>query len=587
MERRLAAILAADVAGYSRLMEEDEDATLSSLQRLHSEVIDPTIAGHRGRIVKLMGDGILAEFASVVDAIDCAIELQRGLAEHTADLPDDKRLRFRVGVNLGDVIIQGEDIFGDGVNIAARLQELARPGGICIASAVFDQVRRREELLFEDLGEKQVKNIERPIRAYHLDYLSHENQTVETKTPATGLPDFPTPQKPSIAILPFNDLSGGADQGYLPDGLRLGIQATLVQLAGLFLVNAPAVVQYRNSGVSAVQAGQNLKVDFVLDGAVQQAGDRVRATLELTDVTANRIIWAKNFDSVLDDVFRLQDEITREVIGSLHVELQIGEAGRVWFSKLTSPEARECFYRGLNDLYVGTKEANASSRRYFEELHRIQPDVVNGPSNVAVTHWLDAFFGWTDPGAGSLEQATAWARRAITYEENDGLGHGVLGHALLLAGDYDEAMRICRTGVDYRASCPLTHGQFAIVSQYSGDAATAVQFATGAIHLERNYPIWLINVLASAYRDAGHLERSIPAAQQSVRLDPQKTDGRVILCSDYSLAGQDAEARRMAEEIIAIAPRFRISAYAKTQPYREAAALERVLESLHRAGLPD
>jgi tetratricopeptide (TPR) repeat protein len=339
--------------------------------------------------------------------------------------------------------------------------------------------------------------------------------------------------------------------------------------------------------VPAARAGHELSVDYVLGGAVQQAGERVRATLQLTDASANQIVWAKNFDHVLDDVFRLQDEITHEVISSLHVELQIGESGRVWFGKLTSPEARECFYRGLSDLYIGTKEANASARRLFEELHRVQPDAVNGPSNVAVTHWLDAFLGWTDPAAASLEQAITWARRAIGYEENDGLGYGVLGHAQLLEGDHDEALRTCRKGVEYRASCPLSHGQLAIVSTYCGDATAAINSATEAISLERNYPAWLINVLASAYRDSGNLERSIPAARESVRLDPQKTEGRIILCSDYSLAGQGEDARRVAEEIVTIDPRFSLSTYARTQPYKEATVLERLLESLHQAGLPN
>jgi class 3 adenylate cyclase len=586
MSRRLAAILAADVAGYSRLMEEDEDGTLASLQALHAGVIDPTIAKHHGRIVKLMGDGLLAEFASVADALDCALDIQQGVERRGTELPADQRLRYRIGINLGDVIIREDDIYGDGVNIAARLQELAAPGAVCIAGAVFDQIRRRTGLAFDDLGEQRVKNIERPLRVYRVVLDTGATTTGTQAAPVVPFLDFPSPQRPSIAILPFKTLSTDPGQDYLSDGLRLGIQATLVQLSGLFLVNAPVMNQYRDTEVSAARAGHELKVDYVLGGAIQQAGSRMRAILELTDAAAGQIIWAKNFDRVLDDVFKLQDEITREVISSLHLELLIGEPGRVWYGKLNGPEARECFYRGLSDLYKGTKEANASARRYFEELAWVQPDIVNGPSNVAVTHWLDAFLGWSDPD-DSMEQATIWAKKAVTYEDNDGLGYGVLGHALLLAGRYDEAVETCRKGVEYRASCPLSHGQLAMVSIYCGDAETAVKLATEAISLERTYPPWLINVLAGAYRDAGDLAKSIPAARESVRLDPRTTDGRIILCSDYSLAGQRDEAERVAEDIVAIDPRFRLADFARTQPYKEAEVLERLVESLRKAGLPD
>jgi class 3 adenylate cyclase/tetratricopeptide (TPR) repeat protein len=586
MSRRLAAILAADVAGYSRLMEEDEDGTLSSLHALQAEVIDPTIAKHRGRIVKLMGDGLLAEFASVADAVDCALDVQQGIAERAAGLPENRQLRFRIGINLGDIIIRENDIYGDGVNIAARLQELAAPGAVCIAGAVFDQMRRRTGLAFDDLGEQRVKNIERPLRVYRVVSGVGSTSATTLKVSGTSFLDFHSPQKPSIAILPFKSLSTDPGQDYLSDGIRLGIQATLVQLSGLFLVNAPAANQYRNAEVSAARAGHELKVDYVLGGAIQQAGNRVRAILELTDTSAGQIVWAKNFDRVLDDVFKLQDEITEEVISSLHLEILIGEPGRIWYGKLTSPEARECFYRGLSDLYKGTKEANASARRYFEELTRVQPDIVNGPSNVSVTHWLDAFFGWTDPG-DSMEQAMIWAKKAVEYEDNDGLGYGVLGHALLLAGRHEEAIESCRKGVAYRASCPLSHGQLALVSTYCGDATTAVKLATEAISLERTYPTWLINVLAGAYRDAGALDKSIPAARESVRLDPRTTDGRIILCSDYSLAGQRDEAKRVAEDIVAMDPGFRLADYARTQPYKEPEVLERLVESLREAGLPD
>jgi len=589
VQRRLAAILAADVVGYSRLMRADEEDTLARLKTLRAEAIDPKITAHGGRIVKLMGDGALVEFSSVVDAVRCAAEIQRALAERNAELTEEAVIRLRIGINLGDIMVDQDDIYGDGVNVASRLENLADSGGICISGTVHDQVAGKIPETFEFMGEQALKNIEEPVRAYRVVTGERPSAALQTATAAadTSALEFSPPERPSVAILPFKSLGSDPDQGYLADGLRLGIQATLVQLSGLFLVNAPALNAYRDKDVSALAAGSELGVHYVLEGAVQQAGKRIRATVQLTDVAAKRTIWAERYDRILNDVFELQDEITREVIASLNIELLSSEVGRVWFGKLSCPQAREYYYRGLSHLYEGNKDDNAASRHMFEELYRVQPESVLGPSNISVTHWLDAFFGWTDPSAGSIEQAACWAKKAMEYEDNNGIGHAVFGHLQLLEGKYDEALAICSKGIELRSSCPLAHGLLGLVLNYTGDARAAIKRVREALQLERVYPAWMINVLATAYRDCGEVDLSIPAAKEAMRLDPQQNDARLILCSDYNLAADHDQARRVAAEIIASDPTFRLSTYAKSQPYKTQAPLERVLEALREAGLPD
>ncbi len=588
LPRKLAAILYADVAGYSRLMGEDEDATHRTLSE-YLDLMSSTVESNGGQVMHYAGDAMLAQFTAVLDALSSAIAIQNELRTRNAALPDERKVQFRVGVNSGDVIEDRGDIYGDGVNVAARLETLAEPGGVCISDAVRTAIGNKLPFQYVSIGEHQVKNITEPVRAYRVfngDRISATPGTANLAPDSSSL-EFSAPERPSVAILPFKSLGSDPDQDYLADGIRFGIQATLVQLSGLFLVNAPVLNAYRERDVSATSAGAELGVRYVLEGAVQQAGKRIRVTVQLTDVDAKQTIWAERYDRILEDVFKLQDEITGEVISSLNVKLLESDSGRIWFGKLTSPEAREYYYRGISYLYEGNKEDNAAARHMFEELYRVQPDSVTGPSNISVTHWLDAFFDWTDPSAGSTEQAATWAQKAMQYEDNNGIGHAVFGHLQLLDGKYDEALATCSTAVDLRSSCPLAHGLSGLVLNYCGDAGAAVKCVKEALRLERVYPAWMINVLAAAYRDSGEVELSIPAAKESVRLDPQTNDARLILCSDYSFAADHDQARGIADEIIASDPAFRLSTYAKSQPYKNPMPLERVIKALREAGLPD
>ncbi len=587
--RKLTTILSADVVGYSRLMHADEEGTLATLKTHRRELIDPKIAEHRGRIVKTTGDGMLLEFPSVGDAVHFAIEVQEAMTQRNADVAADRRMLFRVGINLGDVIVDEDDIFGDGVNVAARLETLARPGSICVSSIVRDQIAGKIDHAIHDMGDQALKNIEDPVHAYRILTGVTSFPTIDrahVSLDSTSF-EFSPFERPSIAILPFKNLSGDPHQDYLSEGLRLGILSSLVQLSGLFLIGTNAVNGYRGRDVPASQAGSEVRVRYVLDGAVQQAGNRIRATLQLTDVEAGEIIWAERYDRDLDDLFKMQDEITQEVIISLDVQLLGREQDRIWFSKLTSPNAREFFLRGISHFYLFNKEDNASARRLSEELYRVQPDSVYGPSIVGVTHWFDAFFGWSESPARSYEQAAEWAEKTIEYEDDNGLGHAILGHMQLLEGRHDEALAHCQIAAEIRSSCPLAFGLLASVQNYCGDSHAAIKNVKDALQMERIYPPWLVNVLATAYRDGGKVNLSIPAAREAARLDPQQTEARVILCSDYKLGGFGDEAKEVAREILSIDPAFRLSSFAESQPYKRKDTLDRLIETLRDAGLPD
>jgi adenylate cyclase len=589
VQRRLAAIVTADVVGYSRLMSEDETGTLANLKRCREAIIAPTITEHGGRTLKLMGDGMLVEFGSAVDALECAVAIQRGMATRNADVERNRRIFLRIGINVGDVIVEDDDLYGDGVNVAARLETLASAGGICISGTVHDQVAGKIAQTPVYMGKQALKNIEKPVRAYRIqadDAVVVAEESGGASVEALTL-DFLPPERPSVAIVPFKSMGADPEQAYLADGIRLGIQSTLVQLSGLFLVNAPAMNAYRGQDVTPGLVGSELDVRYVLEGAVQKAGNRVRATVQLTDVAAKATIWAERYDRLLDDVFDLQDEISREVVSSLSVRLFSSDIDPTSFGKLSGSEAREYFCRGISHLYKGTPEDNVVARETFEKLFRVEPRSVLGPSNVSVTHWVDAFFGWSDNTKESIERATEWAERALEYAENNGLGHTVLGHLQLLERRYEEALAISAKGVQLRPNCPMAHGLLGSVLNYYGDPQGAVKSLRNALGLSRVYPVWLINLLAAAYRDSGQVDLSIPAAKEAARLDPDDNEARLILCSDYAMTANLEEARTTAEKILAREPSFGISAYARKHPYKNHASLDRVVEALREAGLPD
>jgi adenylate cyclase len=586
MERKLAAILAADVVGFSRLVGANETRTLAALKSHRQDLIDPEIAQRGGRVFKTTGDGALVEFPSVVAAVECAVAIQRGMAERNRDVPKHQRIDFRIGINLDEVVVDDADIFGDGVNVASRLESIAEPGTICISGAVFGQVKNRVDLRFEDLGGQRLKNIAELVHVYRIDPAG--SGIVPRPLVWTG-EDLPLPNKPSIAILPFANLSGDPDQDYFADGLRLDVQAALVHASGLFLIAPASVNQYRDVEVTAEQVGREMGVRYILQGAVRRSGQGIRVTLELTDVAARQIVWAERYDRMLDDTFAMHDEIAAEVLKALDVKLASGEK---WLlhSTVRNLEALDPFYRGLSRFYAGTRADNAAARELFEAVARLQPDSPIGPAYLCFTYWADAFRGWTDSAESkeqSLAQAALWAERAIKAKGSIGLAHIVLASIHLLNRRHDEALATCYKAVELRPNCPTANSYLANVLHYCGRPGEAITKVQEAIRITPVYPPWYMTLLAAAYRDSGEIGKSISAAEHGIRLSPNDRDARLVLCSDYSLVGQRQQAQRIGQEIIAIEPTLSLAKYAESQPYRDEETLRRLVDSLREAGLPE
>jgi TolB-like protein/Tfp pilus assembly protein PilF len=397
---------------------------------------------------------------------------------------------------------------------------------------------------------------------------------------------LPLPQKPSIAIMPFVNLSGDPAQDYLADGLRLDVQAALVKASGLFLIAPNTVARYRSAEISPEEAGRQMGVRYVLEGAVRRSGQRIRTTVELTDVVARQIVWAEQYDRVLDDGLTVQDEIAAEVLKALDVKLASGER---WLlhSTLKSLEALDFFYRGLSRFYAGSKDDNAAAREMFERVARLQPDSAVGPAYLCFTHWVDAFRGWTDSKERSLTQAARWAETAVRHTNSNGLAHIVLASIHLLQRRHDQALTDCYRAVELRPNCPTANSYLANVLHYCGRPAEAVTKLKEAIRITPVYPPWYMSLLAAAYRESGQVAQSITAARHGIRLSPSDPEPRLVLCSDYVLAGQPKQAREVAQEIVAIDPTFSTGRYLARQPYKEERTLQRLADRFREAGLPE
>jgi len=380
VERRLAAVLAADVSGYSRLMGIDEEGTLAALKAYRREIIDPKIAEHRGRIVKTTGDGVLVEFASTVDAVRCAIDIQRAMPARSADMPPEKKIEFRIGINVGDIIVDGEDIFGDGVNVAARLESISEPGGICISDVVHQQVSGRVEAGFADLGDQNLKNIARPVRAYRIEL---EEACAEPPAAAPAAPAaFALPDGPSIAVLPFQNMSGDAEQDYFCDGLVEDIITTLSKLAGLRVIARNSTFVYKGRSVDVRDAAKQLGVRYVLEGSVRKSGNRIRITAQLIDAKDGAHLWAERYDRAIDDIFAIQDEITLVLATEMQVKLTEGEQARLRYTTTKNVEAWTYWVQGLSH-YRGpaTKENMGPARLYWEKALALDPTSAGAQRN--------------------------------------------------------------------------------------------------------------------------------------------------------------------------------------------------------------
>ena len=427
VERRLTAILAADVAGYSRLIGADEEGTLAQLKAFRKTLVDPTIAKHRGRIVKTTGDGMLVEFASAVDAARCAVEVQRGMADENTEIPQAKRIEFRIGIHLGDIIIDDNDIFGDGVNIAARLESIAVPGGISISRAVHDQVRDRINVCFDDKGEIALKNIARPVQVFAISGAKELKTTVSPESkPALALPD-----KPSIAVLPFTNMSGDPEQDYFADGMVEDIITALSHFKALFVIARNSSFTYKGRAVDVKQVGRELGVRYVLEGSVRKAANRVRITGQLVDTATGAHLWAERFDGGLGDIFDLQDQVTESVVGAIAPAVEKAEIERAKRKPTESLDAYALYLRGLARFYqFANRQANDEALRLFNSAIELDPDFASAYGRAASCYVIAKINGWISGTPNEIAEVTRLAQRAVELGKDDAIALAASGYAL-------------------------------------------------------------------------------------------------------------------------------------------------------------
>jgi adenylate cyclase len=487
--RKLAAILAADVVGYSRLVGVDEEGTIARLNALREELIDPNLAQHHGRVFKTTGDGMLVEFASVVDAVRSAVEVQRAIAERNADIPEDRRIEFRVGVNLGDIIVQGDDILGDGVNVAARLEEIAEPGGICVHRNVRNQVRDKLDLVFEDMGEVEVKNIARPVPVFRLaldDADSEVNRSASFRR-ALELPD-----KPSIAVLPFENMSGDPEQEFFADGMAEEIITALSRYRWFFVIARNSSFTYKNRAVDVTQVASELGVRYVLEGSVRRAGNRVRVTAQLIDATTGNHIWAERFDRELDDIFALQDEITETIVASVEPELGTVERERARRRPPESLDAWGSYQRGLWHLFDDVKrDGLAAAKRLFQRACELDPGFAAAHAELAYAHVAEIIRGLADDPKANIDAAEDAAENAVAIDSRDPAARCALGRVLVFRHAFERAIGEMEAAIALNANFDRAYYGLGLALLYGGRSEESIaQFETGIRLSPRSPVLW-------------------------------------------------------------------------------------------------
>ncbi len=582
-ERRLAAIVCVDVVGFSRRMADDEQGTLADLKSCRQELVDPTVTEYSGRVVKLMGDGTLLEFSSVVDALHACVVIQSRVLERNENSPADRRVEFRIGINLGDVIVDGDDIYGDGVNVAARLEELAQPGEVWFSQAVFDQVKAKVDIELEAVGGRRLKNIPEPVEVFRV--MPGPGGTRSPELLSVG-DELPLPKTPSIAVLPFKNLSGDPEQDYLVDGFHFDTQAALVMVTGLFLIASGTVNSYRGKVITAEKAGREMGVGYILEASIRKTGQRIRIMVQLTDTVSRQIIWAEKYDQENEEASTVQDDIAAGVLDALNLKLLSGEESRVFQSTLTNSEARECFHKALSRQPMLSKDGNAAARKMFEDVVRLQPDSPVGPTYMAFSHWIDVFRHWANSNEESLEQAVEWANKALEFDGTNGLAHVVLAYDHLMSRRHDEALATGYLAAQLRPSCPTALGFLANILLYCGRSTEAVTRTREAMRISPIYPPWFVNILAAAYRESGDIGSSISVARQAIEIQPGDIDARLILCDGCHHTDRGQQAESLVKEILAIDREFSVAKYMESQPYKDRETLDRLTMSFREAGLP-
>jgi len=583
LQRRLAAILSADVVGYSRLMGLDEAGTLSRLNALRRELIDPAIAAHSGRIVKLMGDGALVEFASAVDAVTCAMEIQRQLRDHDAGGSETDPIRFRIGINVGDIIIAGDDILGDGVNIAARIEGIAEPGGISISEDAWRQVEGKVAANFVDAGEQNLKNIARPVRVFRL-YLAQKVASTSQAPRALPTP----PDKPSIAVLAFNNMSGDPEQEYFSDGISEDIITDLSKLSELHVIARNSTFTYKGKPVDVKQVGRDLGVRYVLEGSVRKAGNRVRVTGQLIDAASGAHIWADRFDRDLTDIFAVQDELTQEIIAALKIKLSAPEKARVASGGTKNVDAHDFFLRG-RELVIGNKrdrEMFAQANVYLRRAIKLDPNYAGPYAALAWAYIMDYQNRWSDSPETSLDQAERLIDKAIAKDDNDPFVHYVAALLGLWKKDYERWAHEADRALSLNPNYGHAHLARGLVHVYSGEPVKGIPYIERAIRLDPAQQQYR-HFLGTAYLVAGNYEAAAAILKERVAITPTTDLSRALLASALGHLGRAEEARQIWRELKEINPQYSYADHFSRLPFRNPADADKFTDGLRKAGLAE
>jgi TolB-like protein len=579
ISRRLLAVFAADVEGYSRLMGADEVGTLKGLTERRA-ILDRIIGEHRGRIANTAGDSVLAEFGSAVDAVQCAVEAQAALGEANTGVPSGKQINFRIGVHIGDVMVRAGDLFGDGVNIAARLQTLTTPGTVCISGATYDQVRKVLPMTFVDLGVQQVKNIQEPIRTYQV------NAASETRELAFASPP-PLPDKPSIAVLPFQNLSGDPEQEYFADGVAEDVLTTLSKLQELMVIarNSSFVIKGQTRDIREI--GRTLGVRYVLEGSVRKAGNRVRLAAQLIDSLNGSHVWADRFEGDLGDVFELQDRITQDIVSALEVSLTFGEEVRVWRKRSGSPLVYEHYHKGRT-LYVNfAKHTHAQARSEFERALAINPAYTPALSLLGFTLTDQARFGWQKDETTSYETAVECATHALAADPESDEAYVTLGYARLFQRRHEDAVAAGEKAIALCPNSARAYHMAAMFHGYSGDIRKSAEYEQQA---QRLSPLGRNESMVDEARVRFHLGDLAAARHIASRVlidKPQWLTAQTVLVAALWSLGSEDEARIMVRKILANHPNLTVSRWAQGLPYRHQKHLDALITPLRLAGLPE
>ncbi|MGD2188185.1 MAG: adenylate/guanylate cyclase domain-containing protein [Desulfobacterales bacterium] len=624
-KRKLTAILSADAVGYSRLMAEDETATVKTMAS-YREIMSSLIKQHRGRVVDSPGDNVLAEFSSVVDAVQCAVAVQNDFQTRNAELAENRRMEFRIGINLGDVIDEEDRIYGDGVNIAARLESLADPGGICVSKTAFDHIETKLPLGYEYLGEKSVKNIPKPVGAYRvlmkpdaagkvigekrflgrfsrktalaaivilvvvagglIGWNIYLQQSKKVEPASVEKMAFPLPDKPSIAVLPFANMSDDSKQEYFSDAITENIITALSKVDDIFVIARNSTFTYKGRAVKIKQVSEELGVRYVLEGSVQKTEDRIRITAQLIDAVTGTHVWAERYDRELKDIFALQDEITKKIITSLHIKLTKGEDARQFSQTTDNFEAYLKFLEG-NKLYLRfNKDTNILARQMFKEAIALDANYVSAYGNLAWTHLLDAAYSWTESRDKSLEAARKLAQKTLELDDSEPDGYIALSSVHLQKGEIKEAVALRKKGVSLSPNSANWRNLLGIALLFEGGRIEeAINEFKIANRLDPFPPNQILHYTGVAYRVNGEYEKAIAFFKRATERNPDYWVSHFGLTACYGLLGRDEEARAAAAEVLRIRPNFSIKKV--YTPYRDETDKKRTIAVLRKAGLPE